>query len=149
MASGQQQLTIDEIRLQNALKEGTERAFKALRGIYNMCDEDRKFLFGTPNFATICNTSPTTILDIMDRRAELLAMRVHVGDIIREVADNREWVITFIYDDSITFDAVCLSSGKDYGRTISNITLNGMEATRTGETMSTYTIVKRGEYLWE
>lgn len=147
MASGQQQLSIDEIRIQNAQEEGAEQAFKALHGIYNMCVEDREFLFGTANLATICDMPPAVILDTMKRRAELLAMRIHVGDVIQE-ANDREWVVTFVYDDSITFDAVCISSGECYGHTLSNATLNDIEATRTDETMSTYTIKRKG-YSWE
>lgn len=144
MASGQQQISIDEIRIQNAQEEGAERAFKALHGIYNMCEEDREFLFGTPNFATICNTPPAIILDKMEKRTELLAMRIHVGDVIRE-ANDREWVITFVYDDSITFDAVCTSLGENYGRTISCVNLNDIEATRIDEIMSSYTIKREWE----
>jgi len=147
MASGQQQLTIDEIRIQNAQEEGAERAFKALREIYDMRKADRDFLFGTANFNTICNTPPAFIFDKMEKRTELLALRVHAGDVIREPND-REWVITFVDDDEITFDAVCTSLGKNYGRTISNVTLNDIEATRTDEIMSSYTI-KREEYAWE
>lgn len=147
MASGQQQLSIDEIRIQNAQEEGAEQAFKALHGIYNMCVEDREFLFGSANLAIICDMPPAVVLDTMKRRAELLAMRIHVGDVIQE-ANDREWVVTFVYDDSITFDAVCISSGECYGHTLSSATLNDIEATRTDETMSTYTIKRKG-YSWE
>ena len=147
MATGQQQLTVDEIRIQNAQEEGAERAFKALGEIFTMCADDRQFLFGTSNFFTICNTPPAVILDKMNKRAELLALRVRVGDIIRETND-REWVVTFVNDDSITFDAVCTSPGKDYGRTVSNVTLSDIKATRTDETLSTYTIKRKG-YSWE
>lgn len=148
MASGQQQLSIDEVRIQNAQEEGAERAFKVLHEIYDMREEDREFLFGTSNFVTICNTPPAVIFDKMEKRTELLAMRVHVGDVIREMND-REWVITFVDDDFITFDAVCTSFGKGYGRTISDVTLNDLEATRMEETMSSYTITKRKGYPWE
>ena len=148
MASGQQQLSIDEIRIQNAQEEGAERAFRALHEIYDMREEDREFLFGTSNFVTICNTPPAVVLDKIEKRAELLAMRVHVGDVIREMND-REWVITFVDDDSITFDAVCTSFGKGYGRTISNVTLNDIEATRMEETMTSYTITKKLRFDWE
>ena len=148
MASGQQQLTIDEIRIQNAQEEGAERAFKTLREIYDMRGQDRKFLFGTSNFITICDTSPAVIFDKMEKRVELLAMRVHVGDVIRET-NGHEWVITFVDDDSITFDAVCTTFGKSYGRTMSNVTLNDLKATRTDETMSSYTIIKRMGLDWE
>lgn len=147
MATGQQQLSIDEIRIQNAQEEGAERAFKALHEIYNMCVEDREFLFGTTNLATICDMSPVVILNTMKKRAELLAMRIHVGDVIQE-ANDREWVVTFVYDDSITFDAVCISQGEYYGRVLSSATLSDIEATHTDETMSTYTIKRKG-YSWE
>lgn len=147
MASGQQQLSIDEIRIQNAQEEGAERAFKTLREIYDMSTQDLKFLFGTSNFVAICDTPPAVIFDKMEKRAELLAMRVHVGDVIQETND-REWVVTFVYDDSITFDAVCISSSECYGHTLSSATLNDIEATRTDETMSTYTIKRKG-YSWK
>jgi hypothetical protein len=146
MASGQQQLTVDEIRIQNAQEEGAERAFKALGEIFTMCADDRQFLFGTSNFFTICNTPPAVILDKLNKSAELLALRVRVGDIIRETND-REWVITFVNDDSITFDAVCTSPGKDYGRTVSNVTLNDLKATRLDDIMTTYTVTKGG-FKW-
>ena len=148
MASGQQQLTIDEIRIQNAQEEGAERAFKTLREIYDMSAQDVKFLFGTSNVVAICDIPPAVIFDKMEKRAELLALRVHVGDVIRETS-SREWVITFVDDDSITFDAVCTTFGKSYGRTVSNVTLNSFAAARTDETMSSYIITKRMGIDWE
>lgn len=120
------QKSISEIREEAAFLDGAEAAFKALKEIYDMKAEDRYLLFGGAGLPNIVHEqTPEYVFDILNRKEEILAQRVKVGEVVcgkDEFGNIYNVIITWVNSDQITFDGI-IDSGPNRGRTISGATL--------------------------
>ena len=144
MASGQQQLTIDEICANNAYQDGMNDSIKAIHDIYILGDDKREFLFGSKNFLTIIGRyTPKEMIDILNKKDQLLAQRVLLGDVI-EGPYSCCYLITYIYNDKIHFDCISLDNNT-YGHTVENTSLQELQAKRKEERRTNYFVIKGSE----
>lgn len=126
MATGIQ-LTVNEVREQAAFSDGAEAAFKALREIYDMPQNERYFLFGGAGLPNLVHEqTPEYVFDILNHKDELLAQRLQIGDVIHNSAGHNI-IVTWVDKDQIHFDGIW-DDGPKRGRTISNRTLKELNA---------------------
>ena len=141
MASGQQQLTVDEIRVTNAYQDGANDAIKAVHDIYVLGDDKREFLFGSKNFLTIIGKyTPEEMIGILEKKERLFAQRVLLGDVL-EGPYSSSYLITYVYNDKIHFDCISLDD-KTRGRAIVNTSLQELKAKRKEEQRTNYFVIK-------
>ena len=120
--------------------EGARAAYRALREVHDMSEEDRLFLLEGKGLANlVCTTTPDYLFDILNHKEELFAQRMKVGDVIEDGAGN-EYAITWVDKDRVHFDGVCIFDTNKRGRTIKYVTLKELGASKTGETV---------EFGWE
>lgn len=143
MAS-EQQLTIDEIRADNAYQDGMKDSIKALHDIYILGDDKREFLFGSKNFLTIIGRyTPKEMIDILNKKEQLLAQQVLLGDVI-EGPLSCCYLITYVYKDKIHFDCISLDDNT-YGHAIEATSLKELKAKRKEERRTNYFVIKGSE----
>lgn len=115
---------------------GVERAFAAIRTLYELDATTWRILFGSQNLHHVLkNMDPNEVLYLIENREELVCHHVEPGDILCLATDDRKEpiaVVTYIYTDGF-FDTFSLQK-ENYGEAIMHINL-GKRYMKTGETM--------------
>ena len=97
-----------------------------------MDNTKRKFLFGdTTIYEIFTRNSPAEVFNILENQDKLFAQRVTIGDVI-ETSYHSLYVVTFVYEDKIHFDGICLDMNA-HGRVISHSSIEDLNGKRLDE----------------
>ena len=151
MANGMQSAAMQVSRDTSMIEEGMNQAFNMLREVYNMDADTRYVLFGREGVThLLMERSPEYIMDILNRKQEILDGQVSVGMLLFCDEDDTEAIVTYVYPDTrnMEFDAI-ISHGKGRGHVLSHMNMRDYPYQKTGGSVDVYKIKELEKYTWE
>lgn len=129
------------MKTNNEFEEGMIAGIRTLHMFCNMNYDDRTILFGDVRPIDIIN-NPDSIISYWKRiqqKDEILASHVEVGDMLRR--DGVDYVVTYKYPDSDSFDAIILK-GPLRGNVIKNTSFDIFGGYKLDEKLDTINLKK-------